>query len=213
MNALDIFTIVMVCLGVIALPIIFYVVNEQAKKDFQVALQSIDERGFAIEEWHEKDRGPLTVCWGVFPDPIPLYIRISNRDQLEILVKTMSGNDIKLGDGLFDARFIVRSNYPLIAQQLLNAECRKTLRKFDNIEFVTGSINSVLSADHWPNEKKDARTLRKIWMVQTRGKQSEEALSEHIALGQKLAQEVQVLSGKIENPEPQDFKTKMFEGR
>lgn len=186
--------------------------HENAKKDFAKALESLNKRGYVHSYWVEPKRGHLTCIWAQFEKPIPYYLHISNRDIIQVLAGQMGIKDMKLGDEEFDKHFFVRTNNQELTKSLITIELQKQFLTFEEITFLTGSIDSLLNADYWPEQKED-RDLRKFWMVRTAGRISEEEGVKYLEFGKLLAGRITEACNQFGECPREELLTKTFEGR
>lgn len=182
-----------------------------AKRRFAEAVASLDTRGYARTPARQSSGGPVTWLWSRFPDPVPIYLRVSNRDRVEALAGRLGVNDIEIGERAFDDLFVVRSNHPEIARRLLDAETRARLLGYRDIDFLTGAIGNLLTPDYWPKQRRD-RDLRTLWMLRIGGDLSDRQCEPYLALARSLARRILEESARGRFG-PEDLRVGRWEGR
>jgi hypothetical protein len=201
--------------GLIALTVIVLVIMlprlaRSMRQRVELARQSLATRGYAVEASYRKPIGDLTRVWGKFQAPTAFYFQITNLDPGENLAGKLGIGDIRLGYEDFDDAFVLRSSHPDQARAMLDEDLRRVLLARQTLRFRTGSINSLLGADYFP-ENRDTRDLREYWMLEFVGKPEtvdEQAL---VALGQRLAQAIVSAPGIV--GDAGSLRTGFFEGR
>jgi hypothetical protein len=207
----EIFDLVFLLLFIILVPSAGIYAHRRAKQSFAEAEASLRERGYAKTQAYQKNRGHVTWIWSLFPEPVPLYLRVSNRDPIELMAARIGIKDIKTGDRVFDAAFVVHSNDPERAVQLLDANLRQTFLQYDDIDFLTGAMDNLLSPDFWPKQKQD-RNLRTLWMVRVDGELDDTQCEPYLTLGRLLAARILQQSKKGVYT-PADYRIGRWEGR
>ncbi len=176
----------------------------------QEVKKSLLEKEYVIDYPRHRPLGVLTRIWGMYAEPIPFYIQVSNQDTVSVIAGNLGIADIKIGDSNFDGQFVVRSNDANLATELLSTELRNELLNLENIRFRTGSINTLLTADHFPEIKKD-RDLRNVWMIDIAGKLEQSQTDPLLHLAQRISDAVKTISLKFSAE--RNLRTKTFEGR
>ena len=147
--------------------------------------REVETRGYAVGRARQPDRGAVTLVWGRFDAPQPLYLRVSSRDPLAAAAGNLGLADLRVGHGAFDASFVVRTNHPDLARAFLTAARCDRLLAHGRIEFVVSSPQNLLSAEWYA--KATRRDLREVWMVRADGNAEGAELEALVALGQSLA--------------------------
>lgn len=147
--------------------------------------REVETRGYAVGRARQPDRGAVTLVWGRFDRPQPLYLRVSSRDPLAAAAGSLGFADMRVGHGAFDASFVVRTNHPDLARAFLTAERCDLLLIRERVEFVVSSPQNLLSAEWYA--KATRRDLREVWMVRADGNAEGAELEALVALGQSLA--------------------------
>ena len=147
--------------------------------------REVETRGYAVGRARQPDRGAVTLVWGRFDRPQPLYLRVSSRDPLAAAAGSLGFADMRVGHGAFDASFVVRTNHPDLARAFLTAERCDLLLAHGRVELVVSSPQNLLSAEWYA--KATRRDLREVWMVRADGNAEGAELEALVALGQSLA--------------------------
>jgi len=199
--------VVVMVASIVVIVILFW---GKGKAAFEAGMRQLQEKGYVITYAYQRYRGPVTWVWGRYREPIPFYLQFSNRDSIAILAGNLGIADIAVGEPVFDAGFIVRSNKPDWAREFLTKERCGKLVRFEGIQFLTGSISNVLSSDYWPEDQH--RELRDIWMLRADGKLEEPAIAPYIELACELSSSLERFC--LGRPcDPHDRNSAMFEGR
>jgi hypothetical protein len=157
-----------------------------------------------------KSHTQLSRIWQLLDEPTPLYLHVSSLDPLASAAGMLGIGDLRLGEGSFDAEFVVKTNNAAAAARVLTSELQKELLTFRGIGFRTGSLNGLLSVDYLPEIKTD-RELRRVWSIAARGHLKPEEIQRLRELGKRLRDAVIRSSQEWEGPK--EFKVKFMEGR
>jgi hypothetical protein len=155
-----------------------------------------------------KSHTQLTRIWQLFDEPTPLYLHVSSLDPLASAAGMLGIGDLRLGEGSFDAEFVVKTNNAGAAKRVLSLELQKELLTFSRIAFRTGSLNGLLSVDYLPEIKAD-RDLRRVWSISVGGRLNPEEIQRLLVLGQRLRDAV--LREAQEWEGPKELKAKFRE--
>ena len=173
--------------------------------------QQLKKQGYVVDfPVVPKSHTQLTRIWQLLDEPTPHYLHVSSLDSIASAAGMLGIADMKMGDGPFDAEFIVRSNNAAAAKRVLSTELQQALLSFGPIGFRTGSLNGLLSVDYLPEMKAD-RELRKVWAIEARGRLSPEEIQQLLGLGLQLRDAVIRSSQEWEGPK--ELKVKFLEGR
>ena len=195
----------------VGLGLIAYFVPKLAramKEADQAAKKSLAQVGYVVGQVYVKPVGNLTRIWGRYAAPIPFYFQVSNLDLISVMAGELGIADIKIGDPIFDKNYVVRSNDEKLAQLVLSSELRIQLQKYELVRFRSGSLDTLLGADYFPEIKND-RDFRNIWMLECR--QPSLNLQDDVKFAQRLAAELEQKSRGW--AQERNLKTSFFEGR
>lgn len=182
----------------------------KGKAAFEASLRQLEERGYAVTHAVQENRGAVTWVWGRYPEPVPFYFHISNRDPLASMAGLFGVADLEVGHPRFDGDFTVRSNRPEWAREFLTKERCDRLVRLEGIQFLTASLDNTLTPDYWPTQKD--RRRRDLWMLRVDGKIEGDALEPYVALARELASDLHAFcAGR--DADPKDLRTAGFEGR
>jgi hypothetical protein len=171
---------------------------------------SLTTWGYVIEPIYHKPIGDMTRLWAKFDTPTSFYLQISNLDPIQGLVGLVGIADLRLGHPDFDSAFVVRSSHLDQARAILDHNVCSHLLTRGLLRFRTGSIDSLLGADYFP-ENRLTRDLREYWMLEVEGKPEAVDTDALLALGRRLASAV--ASAPCLITEPGSLRTDFFEGR
>jgi hypothetical protein len=195
-----------VVLLIIFIPRLARAMRERADQ----ARASLAARGYVIEPSHLKGTGYLTRLWGKFDTPTAFYWQLSNLDPIQNLAGAAGIADLRVGHPKFDSAFVVRSSHPDLARAILDPDLCNHLLTLGLLRFRTGSIDSLLGADYFP-ENRDTRDLREYWMLEFRGKPEAVDTVALLDLGRRLTSAVAALPCPV--TDPKSLRTGFFEGR
>jgi hypothetical protein len=197
------------CLAVITIVVVYCLkLNDKVNEEIR---QQLKKQGYVVDfPVAASGHAQLTRIWQLLDEPSPLYLHISSLDPLASAAGMLGVADLRIGEGSFDAEFIVRSNNPVVAKRVLTQELQKELLSFSRIGFRTGSLNGLLSVDYLPEVKAD-RELRKVWAIEARGRLTTEEIQRLLNLGLQMRDAVIRSSQEWEGPK--EFKVKFMEGR
>lgn len=185
----NIFDLVFIAVLVLAIIGSALYVTITHKDFFKKINQQMQSRGFVLSHTYQPHRGPVTWVWGRYSKPVPFYLHFSNRDPIAAMAGQIGIADIRLGHAVFDAAFYVRSNQNEWAKEFMTSQLCERLLQFESVEFITSSINNLLTPDYWPDEQE--RDQRDLWMLRTDGKLDESAAVAYIELAQELSTSLQ----------------------
>jgi hypothetical protein len=190
---------------------IAYSVHKSSKKAFLLAKDSIESKGYCVGEVYMKPFGTSTRIWGVFPSPVSVYIQFSNLDPVQSIAGELGIADIKVGDLVFDRAFVVRSNEPKRAHEILDENIRKKLLSMRRVRYRTGSVISLLGVDYSGIAQDD--DLRYLWSIEVPGTNESHDIPSLLQFVQSINQRVLKLSEQINDPSKERLKVAFFEGR
>jgi len=148
-------------------------------------------RGYVISHAVQRHSGSVTWVYGRYSEPMPFYLRLSNRDRIESVAGQLGIADLKVGHPEFDAAFVVRTNQPDWARAFLTPALCSRLATFESLEFIVSSMSQLLTPDYWPAER--SRDLRTLWMLRTDGHLDEAAVRPYVDLARELSASVERL--------------------
>jgi hypothetical protein len=177
--------------GVLLVAIIAIVVGlwGKGRAAFREAQRQLRERGHVVQLASQRYRGPVTLIWGRYAAPTPFYLQVSNRDPIASAAGRLGLADLATGDPAFDDAFIVRSNHPDWALELLTPAWRARLMPCESVQFLTSSIGNLFNPDYWPDLKR--RSQRDIWMLRVDGRLAPPEIDPYVALARELATAVE----------------------
>lgn len=197
------------CLAVITFAVVYCLkLNKKVNEEIR---QQLKKQGYVVDfPVASSGHVQLTRIWQLLDEPSPLYLHVSSLDPIASAAGMLGLADLRIGEGSFDAEFIVRSNNPVAAKRVLTHEMQKELLSFSRIGFRTGSLNGLLSVDYLPEMKAD-RELRKVWAIEARGRLTPEEIQRLLNLGLQMRDAVIRSSQEWEGPK--EFTVKFMEGR
>jgi len=208
---MEIFNIVFIVISALIVLTIIPIVLKSTKKRIDQARESLTNNGYVVEDSYFRPIGAMTRVWGKLQAPTSFYIQLSTLDPVQTIAGNLGIADIKIGDPHFDSKYVIRSNFEEGARNLLSNDVKNFLLSFKELRFRTGSIDSLLGADYFPEIKLD-RNIRSIWMIETAGKQTEVEIVKLLELGQQLSNLVKKFA-KTGAADKGEFYTGFFEGR
>jgi hypothetical protein len=172
------------------------------------AKRDLETQGYVKDTAYLKPHGDITRFWGRYSQSLDLYIQVSDLDPIQVTAGKFGIADLKLGHDKFDKKFVARSNDPHRLKIVINDEIKEALLSHTHIRFRTGSIDSLIGADYFRDQKSD-RDLRNFWMFEKVGLHSEAENSRILKLGKAIAQRAEQfgLGSGVDN------RTSFFEGR
>lgn len=197
-------------LGVLVMVIAIPPLARAMRRRVEAAEASLASCGYVIESSRYKPIGDMTRLWAKFETPTPLYLQVFNLDPVGNLAGLAGIADLRLGVPDFDNAFVVRASHPAEARLVLDEDTRRLLLKQGTLRFRTGSIDSLLGADYFPEEKSN-RDLRQYWMLEVKGRPEDVNAEALLALGRHMAAKVAAVSGAL--VEPDKLRTRFLEGR
>lgn len=205
------FEIIFIIIGIIAVTVAYVYVSHQTKLIERRTQESLKQKGYVIEKVRRPNVGRFTRAWSRFSQAVPLYLQVSNQDDVSILAGRLGIADAKIGHEEFDKAFVVRTNQIELAKRVLTPELREILLQKPNIRFRTGSLDSLLSVDYFPLIKTD-RDLRNLWMIDQLGDFDVAASEKLYQLGLTISESVKTVcqSSPVSHLE---IRTSAFEGR
>lgn len=153
-------------------------------------LRQLDQRGYVISHVRSQQGGHYTEIWEPFPDPVPLYLQISDQDPVQVAAGNLGIKDIRVGHDEFDHRFVIRSNRPQEVPQLIDEEWIGKFLPHANIRFATGSCESLYNVV-MPGLSGERKRQRLFWMLSTRGHISDEEAMPFLEIGRYCARRIQ----------------------
>jgi hypothetical protein len=180
------------------------------KQRVEEARVSLATCGYVIEPIRHKPIGDMTRLWAKFDTPTSFYLQLSNLDPIQNLAGVVGIADLRVGHPEFDSAFVVRSSHPDQARAILDDHMCSLLLTRGLLRFRTGSIDSLLGADYFP-ENRHTRDLREYWMLEVEGKPEVVDSDALLALGRRLASAVASAPNIL--TEPRSLRTDFFEGR
>ena len=176
----------------------------------QLAEESINSKGYAVEDSYIRPIGTMTRIWGLYQSPTPFYIQISNLDTLSVIAGNHGIADINIGDDIFDQNFVIRTNDKDCAIKLLSNTIKTEIFKYKNFRFRTGSLDNLLSVEYF-NKQKEGRNERTIWMIEVAGKLSNDEIEALLRLAKNLNSILNTISDNW--TKERNIHTSFFEGR
>lgn len=195
---------------VVLVPLAAHYAHRGAKRADVRARAMLASRGYVVAHAYQPHRGPVTQIWARCSRPVP-YLQVSNRDLVQVVAGNLGVADIAVGDPEFDRSFVVRGQDPQWVRRVLSPDLRADLRRAGDVQFLTGSIDSLLGADLL-REVKEERNRRALWMLRTGGKLDEAQAGPLLDLGRRLAAAVEGSLGAAALGDA-DSRTSFFEGR
>ncbi len=202
--------LVILGLGALVMVVVLPRLARAMRKRVEDAQASLATRGYAVESSSLKPVGQMTRLWAKLERPTALYLQVSNLDPVQNLAGQVGIADMRVGDRDFDASFVVRSSHPELARRVLDSDTRRFLLERGTLRFRTGSIDSLLGADYFP-EQRESRDLRDLWMIEVTGKPAEVDENALFALGRRLADATAGAGAEI--TDQSGLRTGFFEGR
>ena len=188
---------------------------KRAKKQEAEDFKMLARKGYVVTYTRQEDAGPVTLIWGKCSQPTSFYIKVCNRNALELMAAQSGIKNIKVGFPDFDNRFVVRGNDENLLKKFLTKAIMNRFLKFKQITFLTGSFDSTLIGDAWSQQKAN-RKIRHFWLMRISGKIEGEEIERYLSFSQQLAESIETINKDLpqfESGTRSLFETGRFEGR
>lgn len=207
-----IFDLVFVVVTVVVATAAGIYAHKNSKKNNEVKLRQLNERGYVITHAHQERRGYVTVIWQPFPQPVPMYLQVCNGDTVQVFAGRLGIKDYKIGNDEFDRKFVVRSNRPDDLEKILTPEIQREFMGFDKITFLTGANENLWCAT-FPGETKEESKQRRFWKIVASGKLTDEEAEPYLELGLKMSRIIMDYCKTRPAMNPEELVVGGFEGR
>ena len=196
---------------VVVIPIIFIVVGKQVREMNAQIRRELAENGYVVDfPVLGSSHHQLTRIWQPLDEPTPFYLHVSSMDPVASAAGMLGIADTRIGNGSFDAEFVIRTNNRALLQRALTPALQEELLTWSHVRFRTGAIDGILSVDHLP-EIKHGRSERRFWAIDVKGRLEQKDIERLRELGFKLRDAVKACAQLWEGPK--DYKVGALEGR